>query len=99
MNILPPCDLKQRELCAQVHYPPYLFEAFLFQPVDDAASTARVTDTCVFISLPKKASSLWKDLLSDAGMHTASAWWPVCTDVGFGCVCCLPLALMSVVVT
>lgn len=58
-----------RVTCVQVHSPPYLFEAFLFQPVDEAASTARVTDTCVFISLPKKTSSLWKDLLSDAGLR------------------------------
>lgn len=57
--------------CVQVHHPPYLFEAFLVQPVDEAASTARVTDACVFISLAKKTSGLWKDLLSAAGLLIA----------------------------
>lgn len=77
--------------CAQVHYPPYLFEAFLFQPVDEAASTARVTDTCVSISLPKKTSGLWKDLLSAAGLHPF-AGPSVCLlalTLRFCCLCCL----------
>lgn len=55
------------ELCAQVHYPPYLFEAFLFQPVDDVGSSARVTDTAVFLCLLKKTPEPWKDLITDAG--------------------------------
>lgn len=65
-----PCEGQQRCDCVQVHHPPYLFEAFLFQPVDDAASTARVTHTCVSISLSKKTSGLWKGLVSAAGTHT-----------------------------
>lgn len=55
--------------CAQVHHPPYLFEAFLVQPIDDEGSTARLSDRSVLISLPKKTPGLWKDLLTEAGMY------------------------------
>lgn len=61
------------ELCAQVHYPPYLFEAFLFQPIVDVGSSARVTDTAVFLRLQKKTSEPWKDLLTDAGIYVKNA--------------------------
>ncbi|CAF96674.1 unnamed protein product [Tetraodon nigroviridis] len=60
-------DRKTTLVCAQVHQPPYLFEAFLFQPVDEAAGTARLTDTRVVISLPKKTPGLWTRLRADAG--------------------------------
>lgn len=70
-----PCDGQQTcGPCVQVHHPPYLFEAFLVQPVDEAASTARVTDAGVVISLAKKTCGLWKDLLSAAGLHTAAGF-------------------------
>lgn len=68
-EVKPECDP-----CAQVHQPPYLFEVFLFQPVDQAASTARLTDTCVFLSLPKKSCGLWSDLHSHAGVRPARPW-------------------------
>lgn len=60
-------DRKTTLVCAQVHQPPYLFEAFLFQPVDEAAGTARLADTRVVISLPKKTLGLWTRLRADAG--------------------------------
>lgn len=53
--------------CVQVHSPPYLFEAFLFRPVDDVASSARVTDTAVVLRLLKRTSEPWEALLTDAG--------------------------------
>lgn len=61
------------EWCAQVHSPPYLLEAFLFQPIDDVSSSARVTDAAVFLRLQKKTSEPWKDLLTDAGLYAKNA--------------------------
>lgn len=50
-------------LCAQVHYPPYLFEAFLLEPVDDVRSAAKVGNGVVVISLTKKANKIWDHLV------------------------------------
>lgn len=50
-------------LCAQVHYPPYLFEAFLLEPVDDVRSAAKVGNGVVVISLSKKANKIWDHLV------------------------------------
>lgn len=52
-----------------MHDPPYLFEAFLFQPVDDLGSSARVSDSAVLLRLLKKTPEPWEDLLADAGTH------------------------------
>lgn len=49
--------------CAQVHYPPYLFEAFLLEPVDDVRSTAKVGNGLVVISLWKKDDKMWEHLV------------------------------------
>ncbi|XP_056908742.1 dynein assembly factor 4, axonemal isoform X3 [Takifugu flavidus] len=51
----------------KVHHPPYLFEAFLLQPIDDVGSSARVTDSAVFLRLLKRAPEPWEGLLTDAG--------------------------------
>lgn len=53
--------------CAQVHYPPYLFEGFLGQPVEEVGSSARVSDAAVLLRLLKKTREPWEDLLADAG--------------------------------
>lgn len=55
-------------VCAQVHHPPYLFEAFLLQPIDDVGSSARVTDSAVFLRLLKRTPEPWEGLLTHAGM-------------------------------
>lgn len=47
----------------QVHFPPYLFEAFLFEPVDDDRSTAKVGNGVVVISLPKRTNKVWEHLM------------------------------------
>ncbi len=49
-------------LLAQVHFPPYLFEAFLYEPVDDSRSTAKVGNGVAVISLPKKTNKVWENL-------------------------------------
>ncbi|XP_040895170.1 dynein assembly factor 4, axonemal [Toxotes jaculatrix] len=47
----------------KVHYPPYLFEAFLHEPVDDDSSTAKVGNGVAVVSLAKRAHTMWKDLM------------------------------------
>ncbi|XP_034540739.1 dynein assembly factor 4, axonemal [Notolabrus celidotus] len=58
-------DILSTDEYIKVHYPPYLFEAFLFEPVDDASSTARVGNGAAVISLPKKTPKLWEHLMID----------------------------------
>ncbi|XP_060892351.1 dynein assembly factor 4, axonemal isoform X1 [Labrus mixtus] len=56
-------DIISTDEYIKVHYPPYLFEAFLFEPVDDARSTARVGDGAALISVQKKTNKLWDHLM------------------------------------
>ncbi|XP_044048311.1 dynein assembly factor 4, axonemal [Siniperca chuatsi] len=56
-------DILSTDEYLKVHYPPYLFEAFLFEPVDDARSTAKVGNGRVVISLPKRTNKVWEHLM------------------------------------
>nr|XP_004556254.1 dynein assembly factor 4, axonemal [Maylandia zebra] len=47
----------------KVHFPPYLFEAFLFEPVDDDRIAVRVANGCAVITLPKRTNKVWKHLM------------------------------------
>ncbi|XP_030588155.1 dynein axonemal assembly factor 4 [Archocentrus centrarchus] len=47
----------------KVHFPPYLFEAFFFEPVDDDRSAARIGNDCVVITLPKRTNKVWEHLM------------------------------------
>ncbi|XP_070828893.1 dynein axonemal assembly factor 4 [Chaetodon trifascialis] len=46
----------------KVNFSPYLFEAFLFEPVDDVRSTAKVGSGVAVISLPKRTNQVWEHL-------------------------------------
>ncbi|XP_041651989.1 dynein assembly factor 4, axonemal [Cheilinus undulatus] len=56
-------DIFSTDEYIKVHYPPYLFEAFLFEPVDEGRSTAKVGNGAAVISLPKKTHKVWEDLM------------------------------------
>ncbi|KAK2841764.1 hypothetical protein Q5P01_011964 [Channa striata] len=56
-------DIVSTDEYVKVHYPPYLFEAFLFEPVHDDRSTAKLGDGVVVISLPKRSSKVWENLM------------------------------------
>ncbi|XP_041795712.1 dynein assembly factor 4, axonemal [Chelmon rostratus] len=47
----------------KVYFSPYLFEAFLLEPVDDVRSTAKVGNGVVVISLSKRISRVWERLM------------------------------------
>ncbi|XP_033491640.1 dynein axonemal assembly factor 4 [Epinephelus lanceolatus] len=56
-------DILSTDEYLKVHYPPYLFEAFLFEPVDDERSTAKVGNGVAAISLPKRTNKVWEHLM------------------------------------
>ena len=52
----------------QVHYPPYLFECFLFAPVFDKNSAVQIGNGIVLFKLEKQQSVMWEQLNNpDAG--------------------------------
>ncbi|XP_074534052.1 dynein axonemal assembly factor 4 [Halichoeres trimaculatus] len=59
-------DILSTDEYIKVHYPPYLFEAFLFEPVEDARSTARVGNGAAVISLQKRVHKEWENLMITA---------------------------------
>ncbi|TKS74006.1 Dynein assembly factor 4, axonemal [Collichthys lucidus] len=56
-------DILSTDDYLKVHYPPYLFEAFLFEPVDDVRSSAKVGNGVAVISLPKRSNKEWEQLM------------------------------------
>ncbi|XP_059191882.1 dynein assembly factor 4, axonemal [Centropristis striata] len=56
-------DILSTDEYLKVHFPPYLFEAFLFEPVDDDRSTAKVGNGVAVISLQKRTNKVWKHLM------------------------------------
>ncbi|XP_068996130.1 dynein axonemal assembly factor 4 isoform X1 [Embiotoca jacksoni] len=56
-------DIVSTDEYVKVHFPPYLFEAFLLEPVDDDRSTARVGDGVAVIGLEKRTARVWEQLM------------------------------------
>ncbi|XP_070686923.1 dynein axonemal assembly factor 4 isoform X2 [Pempheris klunzingeri] len=56
-------DILSSDEYLKVHFPPYLFEAFLSEPVDDVRSTAKVGNGVAVLSLPKRTNKLWEHLM------------------------------------
>jgi len=48
----------------KVHFPPYLFEALLYKPINDSKSSTIIRDNLVSINLTKTEEELWGRLLS-----------------------------------
>ncbi|XP_053449325.1 dynein axonemal assembly factor 4 isoform X2 [Nycticebus coucang] len=46
----------------KVNFPPFLFEAFLYAPIDDASSKAKIGNDAVVFTLYKKEASMWETL-------------------------------------
>ncbi|XP_061450816.1 dynein axonemal assembly factor 4 isoform X2 [Rhineura floridana] len=51
----------------KVNSPPFLFEAFLYAPIDDVRSTAKIKDGFVLFILYKKEAAMWKSLIMENG--------------------------------
>ncbi|XP_008302393.1 dynein axonemal assembly factor 4, partial [Stegastes partitus] len=56
-------DIVCTEEYLKVSFPPYLFESFLFEPVDEDRSSAKVGNGVALISLPKKTNKHWQQLM------------------------------------
>uniref|UniRef100_A0A8D3B5Q2 Dynein axonemal assembly factor 4 n=1 Tax=Scophthalmus maximus TaxID=52904 RepID=A0A8D3B5Q2_SCOMX len=56
-------DVLSTDEYIKVHYPPYLFEAFLLEPVDDERSSAKVGNGVAVVSLTKRSNNVWKHLM------------------------------------
>ncbi|KAI0231567.1 Dynein assembly factor 4, axonemal [Lamellibrachia satsuma] len=55
-------DLFSTEEYLKVHYPPYLFECFLFAPVYDRKSAAEIGNGVVLFKLEKQEPQIWEQL-------------------------------------
>ncbi|XP_042543751.1 dynein axonemal assembly factor 4 isoform X2 [Dipodomys spectabilis] len=51
----------------QVNFPPFLFEVFLYAPIDDASSKAKIGNDTVIFTLYKKEVAMW-EMLSMPGV-------------------------------
>ncbi|XP_035810673.1 dynein assembly factor 4, axonemal isoform X2 [Amphiprion ocellaris] len=56
-------DIVSTDEYLKVSFPPYLFEAFLFEPVDEDRSSAKVGNGVALISLPKRINKQWDQLM------------------------------------
>ncbi|XP_068595786.1 dynein axonemal assembly factor 4 [Brachionichthys hirsutus] len=56
-------DILSTDEYFKVHFPPYLFEAFLFQPVDDVRGTAKFENGVALFKFPKRSSQMWESLM------------------------------------
>lgn len=63
-------DIVATDQYIKVHFPPYLFEAFLSQPVDEDRSTAKVGNGAAVLTLPKKTQQLWEQLMKATDKET-----------------------------
>uniref|UniRef100_A0A3Q2E173 Dynein axonemal assembly factor 4 n=1 Tax=Cyprinodon variegatus TaxID=28743 RepID=A0A3Q2E173_CYPVA len=62
-------DIVSTEEYLKLHFPPFLFEAFLFEPVDDDRSTAKVGNGVAVFTLPKKTAKMWEHLMMTTGIR------------------------------
>ncbi|XP_069384065.1 dynein axonemal assembly factor 4 isoform X2 [Paralichthys olivaceus] len=58
-------DIVSTDQYIKVHFPPYLFEAFLLEPVDDDRSTAKVGNGVAILNLTKRDKKVWNHLMID----------------------------------
>ncbi|KAL4613355.1 dyslexia susceptibility 1 candidate gene 1 protein [Arapaima gigas] len=63
-------DILATDEYVKVNFSPFLFEVFLFEPVDDDKSVARISKGVVVFTLHKKEERMWEQLtLKDADLE------------------------------
>uniref|UniRef100_A0A4W2D9W7 Dynein axonemal assembly factor 4 n=1 Tax=Bos indicus x Bos taurus TaxID=30522 RepID=A0A4W2D9W7_BOBOX len=55
-------DKKKRKTNTQVNCPPFLFEVFLYAPIDDESSKAKIGNNTIVFTLRKKEAAMWETL-------------------------------------
>ncbi|XP_029430899.1 dynein assembly factor 4, axonemal [Rhinatrema bivittatum] len=64
-------DIFSTENYLKVNFPPFLYEAFLYAPIDDVRSTAQIGNGVIVFTLFKKEAAMWKTLtLTDLEKET-----------------------------
>uniref|UniRef100_A0A8C9PI74 Dynein axonemal assembly factor 4 n=1 Tax=Spermophilus dauricus TaxID=99837 RepID=A0A8C9PI74_SPEDA len=53
----------------KVNFPPFLFEAFLYAPIDDASSKAKIGNDTIVFTLYKKEAVMWETLSMSGGRN------------------------------
>ncbi|XP_015831285.3 dynein axonemal assembly factor 4 [Nothobranchius furzeri] len=56
-------DVMSTDQYLKVHFPPYLFEAFWFEDIDDERSSAKIGDGVAVFSLMKRTNRWWQHLM------------------------------------
>ncbi|XP_056138525.1 dynein assembly factor 4, axonemal isoform X2 [Lampris incognitus] len=56
-------DVLSTDEYMKIHFPPFLFEVFLYEPVNDDKSTAKIGNGVAAVTLPKKTNGLWAHLM------------------------------------
>uniref|UniRef100_A0A8C2EZR0 Dynein axonemal assembly factor 4 n=1 Tax=Cyprinus carpio TaxID=7962 RepID=A0A8C2EZR0_CYPCA len=51
----------------RVSFPPFLFEVFLFRPINEEKSEARIADSVAVFTLQKRRDELWEQLYTNIG--------------------------------
>uniref|UniRef100_I3MZ48 Dynein axonemal assembly factor 4 n=1 Tax=Ictidomys tridecemlineatus TaxID=43179 RepID=I3MZ48_ICTTR len=54
----------------KVNFPPFLFEAFLYAPIDDASSKAKIGNDTIVFTLYKKEAVMWETLSLSGGRNS-----------------------------
>ncbi|XP_053479696.1 dynein assembly factor 4, axonemal isoform X1 [Ictalurus furcatus] len=60
-------DVTCTEEYLKVSFPPFLFEAFFFAPIDEEKSVAKIGNGVALFTLPKKTAGLWERLSVNIG--------------------------------
>lgn len=74
----------------QVNFPPFLFEVFLYAPIDEASSKAKIGNDTIIFTLCKKEAVMWETLCISGGKcfvkpcSSAWAWWFMPVVPAFG---------------
>uniref|UniRef100_A0A8C2HIF6 Dynein axonemal assembly factor 4 n=1 Tax=Cyprinus carpio TaxID=7962 RepID=A0A8C2HIF6_CYPCA len=55
----------------RVSFPPFLFEVFLFRPINEEKSEARIADSVAVFTLQKRRDELWEQLYTNIVFPTA----------------------------
>ncbi|XP_062326534.1 dynein assembly factor 4, axonemal [Osmerus eperlanus] len=58
-------DIFSTDEYLKVHFPPFLFEAFLFEPINDDKSSAKIGNGVAVFTLQKKTERLWENLIRE----------------------------------
>uniref|UniRef100_A0A3P8UKZ5 Dynein axonemal assembly factor 4 n=1 Tax=Cynoglossus semilaevis TaxID=244447 RepID=A0A3P8UKZ5_CYNSE len=63
-------DIISTDRYLKVHFPPFLFEAFLYRPVDENRSSAKIGNGVAVFTLMKTSRETWEQLMMSCDKET-----------------------------